>query len=198
MKNTYQLLTLARYFGLGVLHKGPVMLAVRKTKRFAVSNEKMEVTTESSGGLRFVYGWIEFPAWAAQLSQLKSAIESACRLAREFERHGGTIRLGDKCPNGRYSGLESIFRTHLVPFDCGGEDPIDSTPWEGWWRPGYRRLVITELASSGEKFVPIGDLQAVIQEHHGDALRDALRVLITRHECVPPTTLRESQAPARL
>ena len=197
MKSIEQLITLRRHFGSEVLQKAIVEPAVAKTKQAKMGN-KRAVITERSRRLPSVYGWIEFPAWAAQLTQLRSGIESACRMAQECERHNDTIRLGNNCPNGRYSSLESMFITHLVPFDCGGDDPIDNIPWEGWWRPGYRRLMITEIASSGEKFVPIVDLQAVIKKNRGDALRDALVVLINKHECMPPTTLKESQAPAKL
>ncbi len=198
MSSIESLLTLTRQFGSGVLYNGQVNPAVTKTKLTVMGNKKREGIAENARELRLVYGWIEFPTWAAQLSQTKSSIDNACRLAKECERYSNTIRIRNKCPNGRYSSLESMFRTHLVPFDCGGEDAIDNMPWEGWWRPGYRRLVISEITSIGEKFVTLGDLQSVINKNHGDALRDALRVLITSHESLPPTTLQESKAPARL
>ena len=198
MMRKERLVTLTRLFGSEVMQKGTVIQEITKTKQAAMSNKRREVITETSEGFHFVYGWIEFPAWAAKLPQLSSAIDSACRLAMECERHDNTIRLSHKSSNGRYMSLESLFRTHLIPFDCGGEDPIDNTQWEGWWRPGSRRLVISEIASSGEKFVPISELQSVIKKYHGDALHEALMVLITQYECTPPMTLRETEAPVRL
>lgn len=196
MKSTEHLSTSTPCFVSNDIGKELVFTAVPKTELNTMEYEKKENISENSMQSRSVYEWIEFPEWASQLYQLRSEIQSACRQAKECDWQGGTIHIKDKLPNGRYSFLESMFRLHLDPFDCGGVDPIDNIPWMGWWRPGYRRLVISEITSSGEKFVPISDLESVIQNNQGCALRDALKKLIVNYKCLPPTTLHESQAPA--
>ena len=143
-----------------------------------------------------VFGWIEFPVWATELHKLRSIIENARQQVKECEQNGRTIRLYDIVSNGRFSNLESAFQSHFVPFDCGGEDPFDHTPWAGWWRPGYRYLVVYEITSSGEELMPLNELRSLVNSYNDDSpLCRALIKLITKHDPSPPTMLADFHQP---
>ncbi len=136
-----------------------------------------------------VYGWIEFPERAAHQAELRHLIEQACRSAKAREQFGGVIQLQDEVPNGRFRDLEASFQRTDTPFDFGGEDPIDHMPWEGWWRPGRRRPVVYEVASSGEQFVPLNDLRSLMAKEDEGTLKKSLAALLGKHDRSPPTDL---------
>ena len=135
------------------------------------------------------YGWIEFPERASRHAELRELIQEAARSAKARERFGGVVQLQNQIPNGRFRDLESAFQRTATPFDFGGEDPIDRTSWEGWWRPGQRCPVIYEVASSGEQFVPLNDLRSLLAHEDEGTLKECLAILIGKHDRSPPTDL---------
>lgn len=142
-----------------------------------------------------IYGWIEYPAWAARIPDLQDLIEKASKQAKEYEHYGNTIRISDMVPNGRFDNLESILQACLIPFDCGGEDPIDHTPWAGWWRAGYRYPVTYQVSVAGGQLVALDVLRDVLHKYDENTpLSAALREFLNENDKSPPVALREIAA----
>jgi hypothetical protein len=152
-------------------------------------------STVSARKVPKAYGWIEFPAWAVNIRELNDLIDSASKRAKECENYGGTIRLSDMVPNGRFSDLESKFQEFRVPYDCGGEAPGEHITWGGWWRVGCRYPVQYEVSSIGEQFVSLDDLRDVLSKYEENTpLYAALRELIKKNDNSPPVAIRDTNA----